>query len=268
MEKEDFRAIFLTRYRAFYQALEQLLPDERALNFLGDFAWLRRVRREMLTHYAEEEDTSLDSCSEKVRQLINQHVKAEEVSVLLAPVSILSDQFSAEVAKLDSARAKASRMEHALNRTITFKVNEDPVFYESLQDRLERIIRERRQERVDDVKEFQMLLTLREDLRKGQRQTAQSLGLGEDAYAVYGLLQQHFPVDKDKAVNGKLTDLAESIFETLQREAVIDWTNKEDTQREMRRKIKRELRLADCPSAKIEELTTAIMDLARVRLAK
>ncbi len=143
LEKEDFRAIFLTRYRAFYQALEQLLPDERALNFLGDFAWLRRVRREMLTHYAEEENTSLDGCSEKVRQLINQHVKAEEVSVLLAPVSILSDQFSAEVAKLDSARAKASRMEHALSRTITFKVNEDPVFYESLQDRLERIIRER-----------------------------------------------------------------------------------------------------------------------------
>jgi len=36
----------------------------------------------------------------------------------------------------------------------------------------------------------------------------------------------------------------------------------------MRRKIKRELRLADRPSTKIEALTTAIMDLARVRLAK
>jgi type I restriction enzyme R subunit len=270
LEKEDRRAIFLARYRAFYKALEQLLPDPRALGFLGDFAWLRRVRREMLTHYAEEEDMGLEGCSEKVRQLINQHVRTKEVSVLLEPVSILSDQFSAEVEKLDSARAKASRMEHAMSRTITFKVHEDPVYYESLQERLERIIQERQQARIDDVKEFQLLQTLREDLRKGQSQTAASLGLNEDTYAVYGLLRQHLLVNKDttEGVDGKLTDLAESLFETLQREAVIDWTSKEDTQREMRRKVKRELRLADCPAEKIEELTIAIMDLARVRLAK
>ena len=155
-----------------------------------------------------------------------------------------------------------------MSRTITFKVNEDPVFYESLQQRLERIITERRQERIDDVNEFQLLLALREDLRKGQGQNAESMGLDEGSYAVYGLLRQHLLASGDDAVDGKLTDLAESLFETLQREAVIDWTSKEDTQREMRRKIKRELRLADCPSGKIEELTTAIMDLARVRLAK
>jgi len=229
LEKEDIRAIFLTRYRAFYKALEQLLPDERALNFLGDCAWLRRVRREMLTHYAEEEDTSLEECSEKVRQLINQHVKTEKVSVLLEPVSILSDRFSEEVEKLDAARAKASRMEHAMGRTLTLMVHEDPVFYESLQERLERLIHERRQERIDDVKEFQLLLALREDLRKGQRQTAESLGLGEGAYAVHGLLRQHLGADKEDDGDGKLTDLAKSIFETLQREAIIDWTNKEDT---------------------------------------
>ena len=43
LEKEDIRAIFHARYRAFYKALEQLLPDPRALRFLPDFAWLRRV---------------------------------------------------------------------------------------------------------------------------------------------------------------------------------------------------------------------------------
>ena len=120
------------------------------------------------------------------------------------------------------------------------------------------------------MKEFQLLQSLHEDLRKGQSQNAESLGLNEDSYAVYGLLHQHLPAtkNKDNGTDRKLTDLAESLFETLQREAVIDWTSKEDTQREMRRKIKRELRLADCPSDKIEELTTAIMDLARVRLAK
>ena len=269
LENIDTRAIFLTRYRVFYQAIEQLLPDPKALDFLGDFAWLRRVRREALTHYGGEEDTSLAGCNEKVRQLINQHVKAEDVAVLLKPVSILSDQFSQEVAKLDSPRARASRMEHAMDRTLTLKVNEDPAYYEPLQQRLERIIHDHKQERIDDVREFQLLKNLREDMRKGQSQTAESLGLSEDAYAVFGLLRKHVLTgdDAEAEPGGQLTNLADAIFETLRQEAVIDWIHKEDTQREMRRKIKRELRLADCPSEKIEPVTTAIMDLARVRLA-
>lgn len=40
LEDEDRRAIFLGRHRAFYKAMEQLLPDQRALEYLGDFAWL------------------------------------------------------------------------------------------------------------------------------------------------------------------------------------------------------------------------------------
>lgn len=267
LDKEDIRAIFLARYREFYKALEQLLPDDRALQFLGDFAWLRRVRREMLVHYSEQEDTAVEGASPKVRDLINQYIRASDVTVLLAPVNILDDKFHEEIEKLGSTRAKASRMEHAMSRTITIKLHEDPVFYESLQERLERIIEERRLERIDDVREYQLLSSLREDLRKGQSETADALGLDENSFAVFGLLSQRWVASLGTGVpESKLTDLAGAIFETLQEEAVIDWQSKEDTQREMRRKLKRQLRLADCPAEKIEELTTAIMDLARVRL--
>ncbi len=270
LDKEDIRAVFLARYREFYKALEQLLPDERGLAFLGDFVWLRRVRREMLTHYAEGEDTALPDCSEKVRELINQHVRAEEVTVLLEPVSVLDERFSEEIEKLESPRAKASRMEHAVSRTITIRMHEDPVFYESLQERLDRIIEDWKCKRIDDVKEFQLLSSVREDLVKGQKQSAESLGLDEGSYAVYGLLTHLLGEDnRDGEVpSQKSTDLASAIYDTLKHEAVIDWTNKEDTQREMRRKVKRQLRLADCTADKIDELTTAIMDLARVRLSK
>jgi len=264
LDKEDIRAIYLARYREFYKALEQLLPDERALKFLGDFAWLRRVRREMLTHYAEEEDTELPDCSAKVRELINQHVRAEDVTVLLQPVNVLDANFSQEVDKLESARAKASRMEHAVKRTITIKMHEDPAFYESLQDRLDRIIEDWKAKRIDDVAEFQLLSSLRNDLVSGQKQSAESVGLEPGPYAVFGLLNQFL---EEHSENGeKQKELATVVFETLKSEAVIDWTSKDDIQREMKRKVKRQLRLADCPTDKIDELTTAIMDLARVRL--
>lgn len=266
LEKEDVRAIFRARYRSFYKALEQLLPDPRALSFLGDFAWLRRVRREAATHY-QTEDTALPDCSDKVRELINRHVKGEEVRVLLEPISIMSDRFSEEVEKLQSPRAKASRMEHALKRTISVNLHEDPVFYESVRERLERIIEKRREQRIDDAEEFRLLMRVRDDLTKGHGDDAESLGIKDDAYPFYGLLKQHAGAQTDDEVaKKKLSHLAESVLDSLKREAVIDWPQKEDVQREMRRQVKRQLRLAGVAPGNIEEITTAVMDLARVRL--
>lgn len=269
LEQEDAQARFLAKYRAFYRTLEQLLPDPRGLNFLGDFAWLRRVRREMVTHYSLE-DLEVADCSEKVKELINKHIKGEEVTVLLKPVSILSDQFKAEVEKLQSPRAKASRMEHAISKTITVKLAEDPAYYESVRERLERIINDRRQERIDDVREYELLMRLRHDLAKGPAETAETLGMTETAFAYFGLLNREL----EQSLSGNGTNreatrvLAEQVVNTLEREAVIDWTRKEDVQREMRRKVKRELRLAGWPDEGLEAATSAAMDLARARLAQ
>ncbi len=266
LEKEDVRAIFRARCRSFYKALEQLLPDPRALSFLGDFAWLRRVRREAFTHY-QTEDTALPDCSEKVRELINRHIKGEEVRLLLEPVSIMSDRFSEEVEKLQSPRAKASRMEHAIKRTINVNLHEDPVFYESIRERLERIIDERREQRIDDAEEFRLLMRVREDLTTGHGEDAESLGIKDEAYPFYGLLKKHAVAQTDDEADAKkLSHLAEAVLGSLKQEAVIDWSQKEDVQREMRRQVKRQLRLAGLASESIEEVTTAVMDLARVRL--
>lgn len=265
LEKEDIRAIFQARYRSFFKALEQLLPDPRALKYLPDFAWLRRVRREARAFY-ETEDTDLPDCSAKVRALIDRHVKGEEVRQLVAPVSIMSERFAEEVEKLKDPRAKASRMEHAINRTITVKLHEDPVFYESVKERLERIIQERRDQRIDDAEEFTLLMQVRTDLESGRPNDATVLGIREEVAPFFGLLQANAGSDSGIA-SEKLAELTEAVFDSLKHEAVLDWFQKEGVQREMRRKVKRQLRLADYPESQIDAVTTAVMDLARVRLA-
>jgi type I restriction enzyme R subunit len=59
-----------------------------------------------------------------------------------------------------------------------------------------------------------------------------------------------------------------NILKTLEELAVIDWTQKDDVQREMRRQIKRHLRATGYEADRIEALTAQLMDLARARLAK
>lgn len=265
IEPEDARALFRVRYRAFYKAMEQLLPDERALEYLGDFAFLRRLRREAAALFSTE-DLEVEDCSERVRDLINRHVKGEQVLTLLEPVPILSDEFSKEVDKLQSPRAKASRMEHAIEKTITVKLHEDPVFYESVRERLERIIREREEQRIDDAEEFRLLLGVRDHIKAHTRSSAHELGIREEAAPYFGIIRQAFVDENNETSDQRCAELAEEVLLALETEAVIDWRRKENVQREMRRHIKRVLRLRGFDNDLVDPLVTSIMDLARVRL--
>ena len=266
LEDEDRRAIFQSRYREFYKALEQLLPDSRALAYLGDFAWLRRLRREMFAYFSSE-DLELPDCSVKVRELIDRHIRGEEVRTLLEPIPIMSQRFSEEVQKLDSPRAKASRMEHAIARTITVRLHEDPAFYQSVKERLERIITERRSQRIDDTEELKLLIRMREEIVQGRDESASSFGIPEHAAPFFGILRRDLPESQGFSAP-KLADLAQEIVECLSDQAVVDWHEKEDIQRDMRRRVKRQLRLSSCPPELLDQVTAAIMDLARVRLVR
>lgn len=62
--------------------------------------------------------------------------------------------------------------------------------------------------------------------------------------------------------------LAINILKALEDLTVIDWARKDDIQREMRRRIKRQLRASGFSADRIEAMTAKIMDLARARLAR
>lgn len=184
--------------------------------------------------------------------------------MLLSPISVLDDKFTAELDKLKSTKAKASRMEHKLKKTITIKMHEDPAFYGKLEDRIKAIVEDHNAQRITDVERLKLFSAIRETMRGGQSESAETLGLDTNSFAIYGMLSAKI---KGKEVTQEgVVDLAAVIFETLEAEDVLDWINKEDVQREMRRKVKRQLRLASCPKEYIEELTMEVMDWARTRI--
>jgi type I restriction enzyme R subunit len=55
-------------------------------------------------------------------------------------------------------------------------------------------------------------------------------------------------------------------MQSINEKRVIDWAEKEDIQREMRREIKRLLRGKGCQEERLEPLTREILNLARIHL--
>ena len=84
-------------------------------------------------------------------------------------------------------------------------------------------------------------------------------------FAFYGLLypfREAMFADSDE----KQVTFTKEIIRAIKNKIVIDWTNREDIQKEMRREIKKLLRSTACPEAQIEPLTREVLSLARIQL--
>ena len=273
LEPEDRRAEFDMVFLELARAMDMLLPDPRATPYVKDVQWLGRVRMAARARFREER-FDLKRCGEKVRALISDYIGADEVRRLLEPVSIVSPRFDEEVERLTRPEAKASEMEHALRYEIKVRYEENPVLYESLRERLEKIIADRRAARISQAEQVRQLAALVEEAR-GVQSHMEALGLSAASFPIYELIANRHDgsrggrrtadeaADYRTGVEAEARDLALEIEQAIRELAVIDWTMKDDVQREMRRHIKTRLRAAGLPRETIEAMTTEILDVAR-----
>jgi type I restriction enzyme, R subunit len=143
LEPEDVRAEFDEAFRRFSESLNMILPDPCALPYVADAKWLGKIRA---TASAKYRDDKLDiaGCGAKVRALIEEAVIAEGIQILVKQVSLFTPEFEEKLKALRSEEARASEMEHAIKNEIHVKLDEDPAFYSSLRERLEKLIEDRK----------------------------------------------------------------------------------------------------------------------------
>jgi type I restriction enzyme R subunit len=259
---EDVRAQFEVAFRRFAQSMDLLLPDPRALDYSADLQWLGMIRQAALTRFRDK-TIDISDCGDKVRQLIEAAIVADGVSILVKEVNLFSPDFEERLNAHKSPEARASEMEHAIRHEIHTRIEEDPAFYTSLREQLERIVADYRARRIDAAQQLELQGILREQLRK-RSQTAQDLGMSETAMALYGLLHgQH-------AAEGTLDEAKKALSENIlaavgELVRIVDWTQKDDVQRELRSLIKRNLAATGMVDPARGELALKVMQLLKVR---
>ncbi len=264
LEADDVRASFDIAYRRFAEAVEMVLPDPRAIEapYFPDLKRLTGLRHRARRRFRDER-LNFRPYAEKVRALIDAGLAAENPVQLLAPISILSPEFQAQIDALGDDAARAAEMEHAIRHEIHQLRDQNPAAYSSLGQRLEEIINNRRETRVGAAAvaaaAVRDLVDLAEHVRAQHRRDRAA---GEDGLggALAGVIADGRPAEAGMAAVGR------EIASTLERLAVVDWHGKEDVQRQMRRAIKTALRGGVVSADRIEPITARLMDVARVRL--
>lgn len=271
LEPEDVRAQFDEAFKKFGQSLDMMLPDPKALPYVGDAKWLGKIRQVAAAKFRDDK-IDISDCGAKVRKLIEEAVSAEGIQILVKQVSLFTPEFEEKLKALKSTEARASEMEHAIKNEIHVKLEENPVFYTSLRERLEQLIDDRRAKRIDAAQQLKLFEDLRKELR-GHAQAAENVGLSETGFAIYGILAEPKPLKLAEApgspygsVDESKKELASLLEEQLEPQVnIVDWSKKDDVQREMRKRIKRQLRAAGFKDDRIEPIAETIVDLLKRR---
>ncbi|CAM3556696.1 type I restriction endonuclease subunit R [Deinococcus frigens] len=256
------RQEFEVAYRQLAQTYNALLPEVNHDGIEADFKWLSVLRHRAAQRIDRAEAADYRDMGQKVRRLIDDVVVADSVEQVLPPIDILAPDFiqqaNREAEDADSEKdlqALASEIAHQARHEITLKFPQNPAAYKTLRERLEEILEQQRLRRIDARQAVGQLKDVISSLQQITFGRAHSR-LSADAEAVYGQLSLQGVADET---------LAGTLEETIKKLTVVDWSHKEDVQREMRRQIKRELRAAGVSAEVLEGLTAAIVDVARAR---
>jgi type I restriction enzyme, R subunit len=161
---ERFRAEFTVKLKVFLAALDTVLPRPEGLPFTRDAKKLAYIYARARNRYKDTPVLGKD-IGAKVRKLIDDHVVSMGIDPKIPPIELTHSQFAMHVASSANDRAKASEMEHAIRSHIRRHLDEDPVLYRRLSERLGEILRTLGEQWNEVIAQLQDII---DELRSGK----------------------------------------------------------------------------------------------------
>lgn len=161
---ERLRAEFAVKLKAFLASLDTVLPRPEGLPYSGDAKRLAYIHARARNRYKDTPVLGKD-VGAKVRKLIDDHVISLGVDPRIPPIQLTDAQFESHLARSANERAKASEMEHAIRSHIRKHMDEDPVLFRKLSERLNYILKTLGEQWDEVIAQLQKLI---DELRAGK----------------------------------------------------------------------------------------------------
>lgn len=195
LEPEDKRAEFEVAYKKFLGTVESLMPGHVGTDILNDVKWLSYIRAAAKMRFNPEQKLDIRDCGEKVKQIISEHLSSSGVIQWIEPITLFEDDFQMKLESNMSDEAIASSMEHAIKNVINVKMEENPIYYTNLFEKLQQILEETKNDWVE--KKARLSEFINRDVNKGEQNEAQELGLTKREFPIFVTLRKTFEGEKD-----------------------------------------------------------------------
>jgi type I restriction enzyme R subunit len=259
------RAEFTVKLKPFLDSLDLVLPRPDGLPFTKDAKRLAFIHARARNRYKDMPVLGKDVGS-KVRKLIDDHVISLGIDPKIPPISLTDANFDTHVTRQANDRAKASEMEHAIRSHIRQHLDEDPVLYHKLSERLKDIL-DQLNRRWDEL--VTALRKIIDELRTGQATKDGNVPDLPDHYLPFLHLLMETAVGNttpDEATCKRLADVTVEIVDHIASELTETFwkPNKKPAQGALQCAIFERLMASGLIEiGKLEALVDKLMELAR-----
>lgn len=182
-----------------------------------------------------------------VQQIIDRSMVSTEIVDILSAaglkspdISILSDEFLAEVRQMEQKNLALEALKKLLNDEIKSRARSNVVESKKFSERLEQAVARYHTNAISTVEVLQELIELAHDIREARRRGEEE-GLTADEIAFYDALATN-----ESAIevlgNDSLKLIAHELLASLKSNVTVDWSHRESARARMRVLVKRILR--------------------------
>ncbi len=271
LRQRDAKKRYMDAVVRLSKAFALAMPDETALAIRDEVAFFQTVRASFAKHTAGAA-RSREEIEGALKQLVSEAVASEEVlnifdaaGIDTPDVSILSDDFLAEVADMQHKNLAVELLRKLLNDEIQARKRTNVVQARSFEALLEDALKRYTNRTIDAAEVILELIRLAKDFRAAKNR-GESLGLSEEELAFYDAL-----ADNASAVevmgDEQLAFIARELIRKVRKNVTIDWTVRRSARARIRVLVKRILRKHGYPPDLQAQATQTVLEQAEALAA-
>jgi type I restriction enzyme R subunit len=261
----DGKKRYLQAVAALSKAFALAVPHERAMAVRDDVGLFQEIRVALVKVAASEAERSPEDVESAIRQLVSRAVYPTEVVDIFAAaglekpdISILSDEFLADVRQLPQRNLALELLKRLLNDEIKTRLRKNVVQARSFADMIEAAVRKYQNRAIEAAQVIEELIGIAKEMRAAQSR-GDELGLSDDEVAFYDALADN-PSARQVMGDEKLRLLAQELVDRVRQSVTIDWQVRENARAQIRVLVKRVLRKYGYPPDMEQHATELVLE--------
>ena len=258
-ENRRFQDGVLALSKAF--SLSSASDEARAIR--DEVGFFQTVRAALVKSAAIRSGSSADK-DFAIQQILDRAVVSTEIVDILAAagittpdISILSDEFLAEIQQLDKKNLALEALRKLLNDEIRSRTKTNVVETKRFSERLEEAMARYHNNAISTVEVLQELINLAKEVRAAQ-QRGEAEGLSPDEIAFYDALAENQSA-VEVLGNDSLKIIAHELLMSLKGSVTVDWSHRESARARLRVLVKRILRRYGYPPDLQDEAVQTVL---------
>ncbi|HEX7569207.1 MAG TPA: type I restriction enzyme endonuclease domain-containing protein, partial [Verrucomicrobiae bacterium] len=269
LQQKDGKQRYLQAVSDLSKAFALAVPHDSALEIRDEVGFFQVVRAVLAKSISEGGGKSPEELELAVRQIVSRAISSDKVidifdaAGLKKPdISILSDEFLAEVQHLPQRNLAVELLQKLLNNELKIRSKKYLVQSRSFAEMLEATIRKYQNRTIEAAQVIAELIELAKQMREGQKR-GKDLGLTDDEVAFYDALEVNDSAVKELG-DPILKRIAQELVLRVRQSVTIDWTLRENARAQIRVLVRRILRKYGYPPDKQEKATQTVLEQAEL----